>query len=42
MIRILTDSAADLTEHELCQPGVVVVPMSVTFADGSPARMTAL
>ena len=35
MIRILTDSAADLTEHELCQPGVMVVPMSVTFADGS-------
>lgn len=35
MIRILTDSAADLTERELCRPGVAVVPMAVTFADGS-------
>lgn len=34
MIRILTDSAADLGEAELSCPGVVVIPMAVTFADG--------
>lgn len=35
MIRIITDSAADLTARELEQPGVVVVPMSITFEDGT-------
>lgn len=35
MIRIITDSAADLTPHEQAQPGVEVVPMAVTFEDGS-------
>ena len=33
MIRIITDSAADLTAQDLAQPGVAVVPMCVTFAD---------
>lgn len=35
MIRILTDSAADLTAAELNAPGVIVVPMTVTFMDGT-------
>ena len=35
MIRIITDSAADLTAAELTAPGVTVVPMTVTFADGT-------
>ena len=35
MIRILTDSAADLTEQEQAQPGVAVVPMAITFEDGT-------
>ena len=35
MIRIVTDSAADLTAAELSAPGVFVVPLSVTFADGT-------
>ena len=35
MIRIVTDSAADLTQNELSLPGVYVVPMTVTFADGT-------
>ena len=35
MIRIITDSAADLTAAELTAPGVFVVPLSVTFADGT-------
>ena len=35
MIRILTDSAADLTAAELNAPGVTVVPMTVTFMDAS-------
>lgn len=35
MIRIITDSAADLTARDLDNPGVAVVPMGVTFADGS-------
>ena len=35
MIRIVTDSAADLTTAELYAPGVTVVPLSVTFADGT-------
>ena len=35
MIRIITDSAADLTAQDLAQPGVYVVPMSITFEDGS-------
>lgn len=35
MIRILTDSAADLTSREKALPGVVVVPMNVTFEDDS-------
>ena len=35
MIRIVTDSAADLTAAELNAPGVFVVPLSVTFADGT-------
>ena len=29
MIRIITDSAADLTAQDLAQPGVYVVPMSI-------------
>ena len=35
MIRIITDSAADLTAAELHAPGVTVVPMTVTFPDGT-------
>lgn len=35
MIRIVTDSAADLTARDLDTPGVFVVPMSITFADGT-------
>ena len=35
MIRIVTDSAADLTAEELSVPGIFVVPLSVTFADGT-------
>ena len=35
MIRIVTDSAADLTAAELNAPGVIVVPMTVTFMDGT-------
>ena len=35
MIRIVTDSAADLTAAELNVPGIFVVPLSVTFADGT-------
>ena len=35
MIRIITDSAADLTPQEQAQPGVMVVPMAITFEDGS-------
>ena len=35
MIRIVTDSAADLTAAELSVPGIFVVPLSVTFADGT-------
>ena len=41
MIRILTDSAADLTAAELNASGVTVVPMTVTFMDGSSQGMTA-
>ena len=35
MIRIVTDSAADLTAEQLSVPGIFVVPLSVTFADGT-------
>ena len=35
MIRIVTDSAADLTARDLDTPGVTVVPMGITFADGT-------
>lgn len=35
MIRIITDSAADLTPQELRRTGVFVVPMTVTFDDGT-------
>ena len=35
MIRIVTDSAADLYAAELSLPGIFVVPLSVTFADGT-------
>ena len=35
MIRIITDSAADLTAQDLAHPGVYVVPMAITFEDGS-------
>ncbi len=38
MIRIVTDSAADLTAAELSLPGIFVVPLSVTFADGTTQR----
>ena len=34
MIRILTDSAADLTHADAQRPGVSVVPLHVLFADG--------
>lgn len=37
MIRILTDSAADLTLVDRERPGVVVVPLQVVFADGDTA-----
>ena len=37
MIRILTDSAADLTRAEAEALGVTVVPLQVTFADGETA-----
>ena len=37
MFRIITDSAADLTARDLETPGVAVVPMSITFADGTAA-----
>ena len=40
MIRIITDSAADLTAAELTAPGVTVVPMTVTFADGGEQSKT--
>ena len=32
MIRIVTDSAADLTAEQLSVPGIFVVPLSVAFA----------
>ena len=35
MIRIVTDSAADLTARDLETPRVTVVPMGITFADGT-------
>ena len=35
MIRIITDSAADLTAQDLAHPGVYVVSMAITFEDGS-------
>lgn len=35
MIRIVTDSGADLTKNETALPNVFVVPMTVTFADGT-------
>ena len=38
MIRILTDSAADLTAAEAARPGVTVIPLQVLFADGTSAR----
>lgn len=38
MVRIITDSAADLTEQERGQPGVQVIPMGVLFEDGTFAR----
>ena len=37
MIRIVTDSAADLTARDLETPSVTVVPMGITFADGTAA-----
>lgn len=38
MIRILTDSAADLTPIDATQPGVAVVPLNVLFADGTSVQ----
>lgn len=38
MIRILTDSAADLTAADARRPGVEVVPLHVLFADGTTVR----
>ena len=38
MIRILTDSAADLTPVDAGQPGVMVVPLHVTFENGESVR----
>ena len=35
MIRILTDSASDLTATDSARPSVYTVPLSVTFADGT-------
>lgn len=35
MIRIVTDSAADLTARDLDHPQVYVAPMNITFADGT-------
>ena len=37
MIRILTDSAADLTCADAALPGVTVVPLQVNFANGDTA-----
>ena len=39
MIRIVTDSAADLTAEQLSVPGIFVVPLSVTFADGTESPL---
>lgn len=38
MIRILTDSAADLTPVDANQPGVFVVPLNVLFENGETVR----
>lgn len=38
MIRILTDSAADLTPQDAGQPGVSIVPLHVLFEDGTSVR----
>ncbi|WP_294499078.1 DegV family protein [uncultured Gemmiger sp.] len=39
MIRILTDSAADLTEKDAAAiPGLCIVPLNVTFEDGETIR----
>ena len=37
MIRILTDSAADLTPADRARPGVTVVPLQVVFSNGDTA-----
>ena len=37
MIRILTDSAADLTPADRDRPGVTVVPLQVVFSNGDTA-----
>lgn len=38
MVRIITDSAADLTAEQAAQPGVTVIPMGVLFEDGACLR----
>ena len=38
MIRILTDSASDILPAEAAQLGVSLVPLNVTFEDGSVIR----
>jgi len=38
MIRILTDSAADLTPRDAEQEGVVIVPLNVLFEGGEPMQ----
>ncbi len=38
MIRILTDSASDILPAEAAQLGVTVIPLNVTFEDGSVIR----
>ena len=38
MVRIITDSAADLTAPETQQPGVFVIPITVLFEDGTLVR----
>lgn len=38
MIRILTDSASDLTPQDAHQPGVHIVPLQVQFEDGTLVR----
>ena len=38
MIRILTDSASDILPAEAAQLGVSLIPLNVTFEDGTVIR----